>query len=164
MIRQFLNITFQIDKSKVDDVLNDINLFYSSLQQYDGAFDDWYFKNVFTAPYWRYLKHYRWLSTKEQNYLHRGVLSFILFMSYQSLKEESDIVEVNLKEILKSLEMFTSSNHKTSKLKGLAQNSIKIVNQKIKGNANNSNKIINSIKWTLTNIIINNKEENVNQR
>jgi len=163
MLRHFLNNTFQIDKSKVGDVLNDIDLFYSSLQQYDGAFDDWYFKNAFAEPYWRYLKHYNWLSTKEQNYLHRGVLTFVLFMSYQSLKEESDIVEVNLKEILKSLEMFTSSNHKTSKLKGLAQDSIKMVSQKIKGNTNNSNTIIKSIKWTLTNIIIKN-ENIVNQR
>ncbi len=163
MLRHFLNNTFQIDKARVDDVLNDIGLFYSSLQKYNGAFDDWYFKNVFTAPYWQYLKYYKWLSTEEQNYLHQGILSLILFMSYQSLQEESDIVENNINNILNALEIFNGNNNKTNKLKSLTQNAIEMAQQKFKGELSDNNKIISSIKWTLTNIII--KNENIlNQR
>ena len=163
MLRHLLNITFQIDKAKVDDVMNDIDLFYSSLQQYDGTFDDWYFKNVFTAPYWQYLKHYKWLSTKEQNYLHQGVLTFILFMSYQYLNGKTNIVESRLKEIAGVLKQFNGNNSKTNKLKDMTQNAVEMAQQKKSGNFSNNSKIVKSIKWILTNIIIEN-ETKINQR
>jgi len=163
MLQHFLNNTSQTDKNNVDVVIKDIDLFYALLQQYDEAFEEWYFKKMFNTPYWHCLKHYSWLSTKEQNYLHQGVLTFILFMSYQYLNGKTNIVESRLKEIAGVLKQFNGNNSKTNKLKDMTQSAVEMAQQKKSENFSNNSKIVKSIKWVLTNIIIEN-ETKINQR
>ena len=159
-------MTFQIDKSIVDDIMADIDLFYSYLQQNKEVFDEWYFKNVFTSPYWNYLQNYNWLSKSEQDYLHQGILNFILFMSYQSLEEKSEVIDRNINEVSKALNNYVGNGIDTRKLKEITLKALRQVEHKTT-DANiiqNRNEIYRSLKWALTNIIINNKEKNVNRR
>jgi len=165
MIRQLANNIFSIDKNRITLVLDEIDLFYYYLQNNTDTFDDWYFKNIFTTHYWHYLKNYKWLSSEKQDHLHQGILSIVLFQSYNSLEYKPNALDTNLIKIEKAIANLVSKDKKSLALKGFALRAIDLLKHKSNGNGNNSKaEIYKSIKWTLINIIFKQENKIVNQR
>jgi hypothetical protein len=166
MIRQLANNIFSIDKSRVTIVLDEIDLFYHYLQNNTDMFDDWYFKNIFTTQYWYYLKNYKWLSVNKQDYLHQGILSFIMFLCYNSIEGQPNIIDSHLGEVEKAIRDFASNNKKSLALKSFSLRAIELLKHKSNHTDDDNNKaeIYKSIKWTLINIIFKQENKNLNRR
>jgi len=165
-VRQLANNIFSIDKSRITLVLDEIELFYYYLLNNDEIYDDWYFKNIFTTEYWYYLKNYNWLSPAKQDYLHQGILNFILFLSYNSLEHKSNTIDSHLFKIEKAVRNFVSDNKKSLLLKSYTLKSIDLLKQKSLDANDNKRKaeIYKALKWTLINVILKQENEIVNQR
>ncbi len=154
MFQQLVNNYIQPKKDKVSDILFDIELFYCYLQQYGQIIENWYFQNVFRTNYWGYLENYRWLTTKQQNFLHQGILSILLFKCYQHLENTSKINESDIGRIKYSVNSFHPNTLLSKRLKTIVEKAITMVEN---GTCDNSeNELLESITWTLKNIVLKN--------
>lgn len=165
MLQQLINSVFRPKKEIVSDIFFDIDLFNNYIIGNGQLFDEWYFRNIFTTEYWNYLNNYGWLSRNEQNKLHQGILSILLFLVLHFLEGKNRIIEDHLDEINRSLDNFNSNNGKSLKLHQLVKESLKLLKRKNSGvNDEEINaEIYKSITWTLKNIILvdnNNTAEN----
>ncbi len=156
MIQHYIYGFLGLNKKKVSGIFLDIELFYNYIQQNGQIFDEWYFNNIFDIKYWNYLNNYKWLSNKETDMLHQGILNLILFLCYQNLEDNNSTIHKHLSEIQKSLIRFSSKSPKTQKLYHLVEKAIKLVeNKKDDGyNIEINTEIYKSITWTLKNIIL----------
>ncbi len=161
MLQHFLhNTSVKNEKYKVKDIMNDIALFYSLLQQNQEIFDNRFFEKIFPAPYWEFLKHFDELDEEELDYLHQGVLGILLFMAYQYLYGKGDQMADAHKKITGCLHAFSSGNEKTEKMKSMVLKALNMVALKKSEqfDMNRNNEIYKSITWILKNIVLNNNQ------
>jgi len=157
MLQQIIHTFFKQDKKGVLAIIANIEIFYSYILKNGQLVDDWNLKNLFPNNYWSYLQSYNWLSKKYENYLHQGVLNFILFLSYQYLDNRGDHIKKSTQKVLNSIYSFSPKNKKTKKLHSFVIEALIMVKKKKQDNFNieNNSKILKSITWTLQNTILN---------
>jgi len=156
-LRRIISFSFWAILNFVSDILVDIELFYSYIRQNGQITDEWYLSNMFTYNYWSYFQANNWLSPERENFLHQGILNFILFMSYQYLDNKGNHIEKISQKAFKSIYIYTPQDKKTEELKSMVINTLIMVEKKKRGDfdiANNS-EIFKSITWTLQNTILN---------
>ncbi len=165
MLQRIVNNILYYSRSEVQEVIYDIGLFYEYLRQNEKLIDQWHFKNVFSAQYWRYLRHYNWLKPEEINYVHQGILNLILFKTYLNLGDERQINTIASGKIIKAVNKLESSNALTIKLENKVVNALRLV-------ANNRNTLLNdekrseiykSVNWALKHIILSDEPSNLNK-
>ena len=139
------------------DILNDIELFYNYIRQNGQITDEWYLSNTFKHNYWSYFHSISWLSSERENYLHQGILNFILFMSYQYLDSKGDHIKSISQKAFRLIYNFISKDKKTEQLRSIVIRTLIMVEKKKRGSFNiaNNSEIFKSITWTLQNTILN---------
>ncbi len=164
MFHRVINNIFKIKRKEISEVIYDIDLFYNYLRQNKYVVDEWYFNNVLTIDYRRYLKNFNWMKQDELSYLHQGVLNLILFKLY-FLCEKPDSVLYPSRSLARALNNFESINPKTNKLLNLAKKTLIILEQKQENNTDTpfNPEIYESIKWTTQNILESNKPSRINK-
>ncbi len=158
MVNNILYRVFRSDKKKIEDVLYDINLLYKYINQNAHIIDSWCFQTVFKSKYWLYLLNYKWLTDKELDYLHQGVLNIILFRIQQHLEESGTFPQKVFLDIQNSLNYFSSKNETSVKLCRMVKDALKLAMLKQEGKYDNTTngEIYKSITWTLKNTILKN--------
>ncbi len=161
MFQQLIHTIFKNDRKKVLTVITDIETFYTYMQKNRQLEDDLYLKNLLSNNYWYYLHKYSWLSHEHENYLHQGILNFILFHCYQYLDNKEDQINKSTHSILSSLYSFSSQNEKTKKLQSMVIEALIMVRRKKQGDfkIENNSIIYKYITWTLQNTILNTDSE-----
>ncbi|MCF6171236.1 MAG: hypothetical protein L3J66_09695 [Bacteroidales bacterium] len=159
MLAKLKQTVFRNNKKKVSEIMNDIHLFYQYIDENGQLIDYWYFDHVFTANYWNYLRNYKWLSSHEQDFLHRGILSMLLFMGYLYLDGKADPFIGHLSEIKSAVANFHSHKAQNKKLSGMVNNALDLAEKKQGGHFNSETHtdIFKSISWTLKSIVLANK-------
>ena len=155
---------FHTNHKRLNEVMYDIDLFYSYLEKNNAKIDEWYFRNVFTSNYYYFLKNFSYLNNEEQNYLHRGVLTLMLFKSFSKIQSGNyDQTNDNYKNTEAKLVKFSTTNPLTEKLRKLTLGAIKLIekskNKKIESNVNKE--LIRSVTWALHNIVLTNEPSKV---
>ena len=110
MFQQLIHAIFKNDRKKISTVITDIETFYVYMQKTRQLSEGLYLKNLFSDNYWYYLHSYRWLNYERENYLHQGILNFILFHCYQYLDNKEDQIYKSTHKILSSLYSFSPQN------------------------------------------------------
>jgi len=146
-------------------VIYDIDLFYEYLRQNEKLIDQWYFNNVFSAEYWRYLRNYNWLKPDDLNYIHQGILNMILFKIYSNLEGKEPENKISSKKIIKAINKLETNNMLTVKLGNEVANALSLVgnNKKRLENNDKRSKMYKSINWALRNIILSDEPSSLNK-
>ena len=157
MFHQLIHTIFKNDRKRISAVINDIEIFYTHMQKNKQLEDHLYLRNLLSNNYWSYLHSYSWLSPESENYLHQGILNFILFLCYQYLDNNEEQIYKSTNEILSSLYSFSPQNEKTKKLQNMVIEALIMVNRKKQDNFHieNNSVIFKYITWTLQNTILN---------
>ena len=157
MLQQLLHTIFKPDRKRISAVITDIEIFYTYMHKNKQLEDDIYLIYIYSNNYWSYLHSYSWLSHEQENYLHQGILNFILFHCYQYLDNKEDQFYKSTHKILNSLYSFSPQNEKTRKLQSMVIEALIMVKRKKQGNFNieNNSVIFKYITWTLQNTILN---------
>lgn len=157
---------FQSSRKRLTNVMHDIDLFYTYLNKNNANIDEWYFRNVFTEDYSQFLKNYTWLSKEEINYLHRGVLSLLLFKSF-SMIQGGNYKQLTANNINSELNLikFSTTDPLTEKLRKLTLGAIKLQkkSKKKKIESNENKELVRSVTWTLHNIVLTNVPSKINK-
>jgi len=161
MLQQLLHTIFKNDRKRILTVITDIETFYVYMQKTSQLSNGLCLKNLFSNNYWYYLHTYRWLSYERENYLHQGILNFILFHCYQYLDNKEDQINKSTHKILSSLYSFSPQDEKTKKLQSMVIEALIMVRRKKQGNFNieNNSIIYKYITWTLQNTKLNTDSE-----
>ncbi len=163
MFQQLIHTCLKPKKAKVDIVLFDIDLFYSYIRQCGNIIDTWYFQNVFTEDYWKYLGSFKYYSTNRLNQLHQGILCILLFKYFHHIQQLSVLGEREIVSIQNAVRRLHCLTPLTYKLQAIVLKSISSIEQ-ANGKAN-ENEILSSISWTIKHIILTNgRNKNINQR
>jgi hypothetical protein len=153
MFQQLFNKLLLRKRIPVMEVLDEITLFYSNLNENKEVIDEWCFSHVFNTDYCNYLKNYSWLEQEKLDYLHQGVLNLVLFKMFSLMGNNKHSSKREMHMVLHRIDKFTPLSIKTKKLAELTKRSISILN----GNTGNKNEINKIISWTLNNIILSHK-------
>jgi len=162
MFQQLINNYFRPNKSKITDVLFDIELFFNYMQQYQQYDDVWYFQNVFSSSYWNYLGRYSWLSTEQQNYLNQGILCIILFRCYQHIEGSNRFRDNEILEIKSSILKYNIEDIPSIEMKNIVITAIRSLE-----NMDTSIcdcEVIKSISRTLRSTVVMNSIKEINQK
>jgi hypothetical protein len=163
MFQLLLNNFRRSEKEKVKDVLFDIELFFNYLERYGQIIDEWYFHNVFSANYWKFLKHYGWLDNSRQEFLHQGVLSMILFQCHQHLEGISMLTNGRIISMKSSMDQFKTTSPTTNKLHVIVQDAITLIknnNSDEHSLKRSKTEIYSSVLWALKNVILKDTQMN----
>ena len=164
MFQVIRNMLFHTTHKRLNEVMYDIDLFYSYLEKNNANVDEWYFRNVFTLNYCYFLKNFSYLKNEEQNYLHRGVLTLMLFKSFSKIQSGNYFqAKENYKNTEVKLVKFSTTDPLTEKLRKLTLGATKLLkktkNKKIDSNENKE--LIRSVTWALHNIVLINEPSKV---
>lgn len=164
MFQSIRNMFFHTNQKRLNEVMYDIDLFYSYLEKNNANVDEWYFRNVFTIDYCYFLKNFSHLNNEEQNYLHRGVLTLILFKSFSKIQGGNYFqTQDSCKDAELKLSKFSTTDPLTDKLCKLTLGAIKIIekSEKKKIESNENKELIRSVTWALHNIVLINEPSKV---